>query len=133
MISKNAVFLCLVIFAFSLENAGAWRTFWKGRRRDGNLKHPPVDHIGFTLPPDEWFEQKLDHLDESNEATWKQVGTIFVLCFFFFIVSPLYVMSIYTEISCLPLSIPALLHERDVLQARRPGVSDDRRRGRSHR
>ncbi|KAJ6625679.1 putative serine protease K12H4.7, partial [Pseudolycoriella hygida] len=47
-----------------------------GRRTGGNLGDPTGNH-GFTsenvtLPPDEWFEQILDHFNPTNVATWKQ-------------------------------------------------------------
>lgn len=77
MISKNVIFVVFVIFLISLENANGWRTFWKGRRRDGNLMHPHVNETKYQLPEDEWFEQKLDHFNDSSTTTWKQVSHTF--------------------------------------------------------
>ncbi|XP_064089030.1 putative serine protease K12H4.7 [Macrobrachium nipponense] len=34
--------------------------------------HPPKKPEGVTLPPEEWFVQKLDHSDPSDTRTWSQ-------------------------------------------------------------
>lgn len=35
---------------------------------------PPQVNEGVQLPPDQWFEQKLDHFDPTNKKTWLQVN-----------------------------------------------------------
>lgn len=76
MTGKSVVFVSFIILSILLENIHGWRTFWKGRRSGGNLVHPHVNVSQYQLPPDEWFEQRLDHFNESNKATWKQVGFV---------------------------------------------------------
>ena len=44
--------------------AGAWA------RRPTLL--PPPRQAGLTLPPDQWFTQKLDHNDPADDRTWQQ-------------------------------------------------------------
>lgn len=66
--------LALPILLFFLENVCSWRTFWKGRRDGGNLIAPPINVSTDQLPPDQWFDQKLDHFTESNNGLWKQVN-----------------------------------------------------------
>ncbi|XP_068247154.1 putative serine protease K12H4.7 [Palaemon carinicauda] len=34
--------------------------------------HPPKKPEGVTLPPEEWFTQKLDHFDQAETRTWSQ-------------------------------------------------------------
>lgn len=73
MVSNGLKFCVLLIVVISLQNAEAWRTFWKGRRSGGNLGAPHANVTRAELPPDQWFDQKLDHFTESNNELWKQV------------------------------------------------------------
>ena len=62
----------LVKFAVILSlssHASAWRHFWKGKWRN-------VDDNGVLVgvPPDQWFEQKLNHFDVVDTRTWSQVN-----------------------------------------------------------
>lgn len=66
--------LVLPILLISLESVWGWRVFWKGRRDGGNLITPPINVSAAELPPDQWFDQKLDHFNESNNELWKQVN-----------------------------------------------------------
>lgn len=73
MALKTVNFLTILLICAALfDNALGWRTFWKGRRSGGNLVAPHTRT--FSLPPDQWFHQKLDHFDQSNNALWKQVN-----------------------------------------------------------
>lgn len=74
MSSKNAAIFSVILLSFIISDVSGWRTFWKGRRSGGNLVHPEVNVTKNELPPDQWFEQKLDHFNESNKETWKQVS-----------------------------------------------------------
>lgn len=55
-----------------------WRTFWKGRRFDGNVGHPTdfKGQLGGEGDEDLWFTQKLDHFEPTNDKTWKQVRSM---------------------------------------------------------
>lgn len=66
--------LCFLIFVV-LNETSAWRTFWRGRRFDGNVGHPTDFQGSLRNAGDEdlWFEQKLDHFEPMNDKTWKQV------------------------------------------------------------
>lgn len=59
-----------VTFLLCHSDANAWKHFWRGkwiqRQHTQNLE-------GEKLPPDQWFEQKLDHFDILNQNSWKQV------------------------------------------------------------
>lgn len=66
--------LVLPILFLLLENVLSWRTFWKGRRDGGNLIAPPINVSAEELPPDQWFDQKLDHFTQTNNKLWKQVN-----------------------------------------------------------
>lgn len=71
----------LVLSIVSLPSTNSARQFFRGRARNGNLgapsRHEPC-HLPSTaascspLPPDEWFEQLLDHFDATNVRTWQQ-------------------------------------------------------------
>lgn len=75
MILKGAnILLAVIICGISIENALGWRTFWKGRRNDGNLHIDQQVSFQRNSPPAEWFDQKLDHFDQSNNELWKQVN-----------------------------------------------------------
>lgn len=67
-----AIFICFIV---SIGNVNGWRTFWKGRRDGGNLIPPHMNLTRNQLPPDRWFDQKLDHFTENNDAIWKQVSS----------------------------------------------------------
>lgn len=41
------------------------------KRVHSGIGHPWIENL-VTLPPDEWFDQKLDHFDPTSNATWKQ-------------------------------------------------------------
>lgn len=64
---------CVILLSVVHTSFG-WRQFWKGRRTGGNIGNATNGlsaEIG-NLPPDEWFEQLLDHFNPTNTATWKQ-------------------------------------------------------------
>ncbi len=69
-------FLSCVIFFAIIHVSFGWRHFWKGRQTGGNLGGASsVDGLSaenVDLPPDEWFEQLLNHFKPTNIATWKQ-------------------------------------------------------------
>ena len=71
--------LCLIFLALFVifEPTLCWRTFWKGRRFDGNVGHPTdiKGKLGSEGDEDLWFIQKLDHFEPANDKTWKQVCT----------------------------------------------------------
>lgn len=76
MLPHKVYFLGLIFSLIFIKNAHGWRLFWKGRRSGGNLIPPHMNLTHNQLPPDQWFDQKLDHLDESNNAIWKQVSKL---------------------------------------------------------
>ena len=59
--------LLVFIFFFLVNDALAWKRFWRGKWR---AKPEP---LSFKVPPDQWFDQKLDHFNIINIQTWKQV------------------------------------------------------------
>lgn len=64
----NSFYVVLTVIILT-GNTEAWKHFWRGkliRKQSNNL---PI--IG--APPDQWFEQKLDHFNVVNTKTWKQV------------------------------------------------------------
>jgi hypothetical protein len=69
--------LIFVILFVTFQPIFGWRTFWKGRKFDGNVGHP-TDSRGNLREnvggDDLWFTQKLDHFEPMNDKTWKQVG-----------------------------------------------------------
>lgn len=78
--------LCLIIVAILsiYQPVLGWRTFWKGRKFDGNVGHPTdfKGRLGNDGDNDLWFTQKLDHFEPVNDKTWKQVRLIISLfCF----------------------------------------------------
>lgn len=74
MVRFNRILIAFIIcFFVSIEEINGWRTFWKGRRNGGNLIPPHSHLLRHELPADQWFEQKLDHFNENNNSTWKQV------------------------------------------------------------
>jgi hypothetical protein len=62
---------CLVVTVLLLVNhAEAWKHFWRGKWFKRNVE---LSSSNTNLPPDQWFDQKLDHFDVVNLNTWKQV------------------------------------------------------------
>lgn len=72
MVRNKIFFAYLICFFVSVAEIEGWRTFWKGRRKGGNLQqHSHL--LRDKLPQDQWFDQKLDHFNENNHLTWNQV------------------------------------------------------------
>lgn len=67
-------FLIFVFFVISFGKTYGWRTFWKGHRDGGNLIPPHTTLDRDQLPPDQWFDQQLDHFNKNNDEIWKQVS-----------------------------------------------------------
>lgn len=64
--------VCVVFFAIIQSSVG-FRRFWRGRYSGGNLGGATsINGSIVNLPPDEWFEQMLDHFNPTNIGTWKQ-------------------------------------------------------------
>lgn len=72
--SKRRNLLIFLIACISLQYAEGRRLFWKGRRDGGNLIAPQSNISRELLPPDLWFDQKLDHFNDTNMGQWKQVS-----------------------------------------------------------
>lgn len=72
--------LCLIFVSLLVicDPSFGWRTFWKGRRFDGNVGHPTdfKGRLGSDGDEDLWFNQKLDHFEPTNDQTWKQVLSV---------------------------------------------------------
>lgn len=77
----------LLICVILLENAYGWHTFWKGHRKGGNLIAPHSNLSRNALPPDQWFDQKLDHFTSTNNQLWKQVIAQFCIGYISTIIS----------------------------------------------
>lgn len=61
---------CLVLtILLAVNHTVAWKYFWRGKWIERKIERP--DNSDF--PPDQWFEQKLDHFDVINSKTWEQV------------------------------------------------------------
>lgn len=73
MVRSKIFFAFLIGFFVSVAEIEGWRTFWKGRRTGGNLAAPHSHLLPQELPPDQWFDQKLDHFNDNDPLTWKQV------------------------------------------------------------
>lgn len=73
MAANKVIFLLIAIIFISINDSFALRRFWRGRRYGGNL-YTSFHLNRKVLPPAKWFEQKLDHFDEANKQTWKQVS-----------------------------------------------------------
>ncbi|XP_067948352.1 putative serine protease K12H4.7 [Watersipora subatra] len=64
-----AFYMYFVFFAsIVLCNGFAFRN---GRYRGGFLQPPRHEHKG-SLPPDQWFQQQLDHFNPQETRTWQQ-------------------------------------------------------------
>ena len=64
-----------LVFLFLLCCVGLTRSlprFLHGRPRGGMVGAPRRQTDG-PLPPDQWLEQKLDHFNDADLRTWKQV------------------------------------------------------------
>jgi hypothetical protein len=70
-----SISIAIIIAIFCVEPISSWKTFWKGRKFNGNLNQILQNHQNTgELPAEEWFENILDHNDLTNNATWKQVS-----------------------------------------------------------
>ena len=63
---------CLSALLFATF-VGCLPIFRHGRLEGGMLRNPPVPLNEQILPHDQWIDQKLDHFNEANTKTWKQV------------------------------------------------------------
>ena len=72
MIAKMAT--CYVSFFLLLGflSIGSSLNFRQGRYKGGFIRPPKHDGKS-ALPPDQWFEQKLDHFNPQDLRTWQQV------------------------------------------------------------
>ena len=77
MSGKNFFFKAalLLLFASSFVDATVFR---QGRYKNGFIRAPTKPE-GVQLPPDMWFEQKLDHFNPQDQRTWQQVGRRFLI------------------------------------------------------
>ncbi|XP_054770679.2 putative serine protease K12H4.7 [Lytechinus pictus] len=66
-ILQNSVFVLAVL----LPLISAFGRFKHGRPKHGMLGAPPTKEKS-NLPPDMWFEQKLDHFNDADLRTWNQ-------------------------------------------------------------
>lgn len=78
VLKRMNILLVFLIFVISIENVWGWRTFWKGRRDGGNLVAPHQNIPREQLPPDQWFDQNLDHFTDKASELWQQVNASFV-------------------------------------------------------
>ncbi|XP_046391148.1 putative serine protease K12H4.7 [Ischnura elegans] len=67
---KKLTFL-LPFLASALCFATGWKLSKKARYHGGLLGEPVMDR-NFSLPPDQYFSQKLDHFNPTDVRTWKQ-------------------------------------------------------------
>jgi len=81
--------LLFVVLFFGIEwrclsSCNALPVFIRGRPRGGMLRSPLPrndDSLNaWTLPPNMWLTQRLDHFDASDNRTWKQVVLTYGLC-----------------------------------------------------
>lgn len=63
--------LVLIFFAAIINTSISWRTFTKGRSKDGNLGVPILSKH-YELPEEQWFTQFLDHFNPTDARTWQQ-------------------------------------------------------------
>lgn len=63
--------IVLLVSVMIASDVRAWKHFHLGRERGGNVKAPETTH---RLPPDQWFTQKLDHFNPTDERVWQQVS-----------------------------------------------------------
>lgn len=61
--------LYIYILTLSIANALNWSLFKAG----GSLGSPALRRRHKYLPPEQWFEQNLDHFNPIDNSTWKQV------------------------------------------------------------
>ncbi|PSN56520.1 hypothetical protein C0J52_14786 [Blattella germanica] len=72
MAANKWCLILLSIFMIKLcDETEGMQLFHRGRGKGGLLKEPYVHH-DVPLPPDEWFEQQLDHFNPTDLRTWKQ-------------------------------------------------------------
>lgn len=67
---RSLILIFLVLYLGYEVHGG--KHFRLGRSKGGNLGGPG-GYDGETLPPAQWFKQKLDHSSPSDVRTWKQV------------------------------------------------------------
>lgn len=65
--------LLLPIILSTINISTAWRTFFRGRNKYGNLGEPTLSSKTYMLPEEKWFTQYLDHFNPTDAHVWKQV------------------------------------------------------------
>ncbi|XP_043261657.1 putative serine protease K12H4.7 isoform X1 [Colletes gigas] len=61
----------LLLFINLIDISIAWRTFMRGRSKDGNLGAPILSE-NIELPEEQWFTQFLDHFNPTDAREWRQ-------------------------------------------------------------
>ena len=65
----KSVFVLVFIGFLALGSVDCLGKFIRGRRFEKPAQNL---HAGVKYPPEQYFDQRLDHFDESLTATWKQ-------------------------------------------------------------
>lgn len=66
------IFGFVILLVLMVNSVLAWRSFMRGRSKDGNLGEPILS-MPTELPKDQWFTQYLDHFNAAEGRVWKQV------------------------------------------------------------
>jgi hypothetical protein len=76
--SKNLCYIVVIISTIMLlGGVEGWKMFHRGRGHGGMLGSPRAAP-NTTVPPAEWFLQRLDHFNPTVLHTWKQVKNIYL-------------------------------------------------------
>ena len=79
---KNSFLVALLVLGLALGSVDCLGKFIRGRRFEKESK----DKLnGLRYPPEQYFDQRLDHFDETLTTTWKQVlagSILFAIKFF---------------------------------------------------
>jgi hypothetical protein len=66
-------YLCLlVVVGLAMAQISALPNFFRGKRLNHLRRAPEQEHL-LSAIPDQYFDQRLDHFNEAQTDTWKQV------------------------------------------------------------
>ncbi|XP_046391144.1 putative serine protease K12H4.7 [Ischnura elegans] len=68
---KTKYFALLLLLMFFMSGANGMRFLMRGKHNNKLLRGPTLPS-NVRYPPEEWFNQKLDHFNPTDERTWSQ-------------------------------------------------------------
>ena len=73
--ASYSLLISVLLLGLTLSSCDGLSKFIRGRKFEQAASSDVKPPHGLKYPPEQYFDQRLDHFDESLTTTWKQVGT----------------------------------------------------------